>query len=187
MTSVQRRIDKTLAEVEQIHSLLYPMGDSDPRQNLYNARSRREDAVRVTVIQMSLAIEDILDGLFRRTLAGHNPHSKKREYTKQGLARELNDLLEGGRMGFEAKLKLAGVLRLVTKKQQSRLDKLRILRNKCAHSWLLDTIHKKGRKPRPTKRLLEFEGRDLFDMKVLEDFVWEYSRIYLRLYGRYLS
>jgi hypothetical protein len=63
MASVQHRIDKTLAEVEQIHSLIHPMGDPDPRQNLYNARSRREDAVRVTVIQMSLAIEDMLDGL----------------------------------------------------------------------------------------------------------------------------
>src|SRR5229473_906798 len=129
MTSVQNRIEKTLAEVEQIHSLLHPMGDPDPRQNLFNARSRREDAVRVTVIQMSLAIEDILDGLFRRTLVGHDPHSNKRGNRREGPARELNDLLESGRMGFEAKLKLGRVLRLVTKKQQSRLDKLRVLRN----------------------------------------------------------
>ncbi|HUL35458.1 MAG TPA: hypothetical protein VL128_16345 [Candidatus Eisenbacteria bacterium] len=187
MASVQDQIKKTLAEVAQIHSLLYPVDDSDLKLKLFNARSRKEDAVRVTVLQMSLAIEHMLDGLFRKRFVGHNPHSKKRKNPKRGRARELNDLLESGRMGFEAKLKLARVLKVLTKKQQRRLEKLRALRNKCAHSWVLDVIHKKGRKPRPTKRLLEFEGKNLFDLRVLEDFVWEYSRIYLKLYGRYLS
>jgi hypothetical protein len=187
MASVQRKIDKTLAEVEKIHSLLHPMGDPDPRQNLFNARSRREDAVRVTVIQMSLAIEDMLDGLFKRLFVGHDPRSKKRGSWKRGPARELHDLLETGRIGFEAKVKLARVTRIVTKKQQSRLDKLRVLRNKCAHSWMLDAVHKKGRKPQPTKRLLEYGGKNLFEFKVLEDFVWDYSRIYLKLYDKYLA
>jgi len=183
---VQHRIDKLLKDVDYIHSMLHPMGDPDPNQNLYQAIARKEDAIRATVIQMALAIEDLLDGLFRKRFVGHMPLSEKR-VRKGKLASELDDLLEGGRMGFEAKLKLARVLRILTKKQQRRLDKLRSLRNKCAHAWLLDVIRKRGRTPRPTKRLLEHEGKNLFDLKILEDFMHEYSGIYLRLFDKYLS
>ncbi len=36
-------------------------------------------------------------------------------------------------MGFDAKLKMARILRIITKSQHRRLDTLRALRNKCAH------------------------------------------------------
>jgi hypothetical protein len=184
MDSVERQIRKTLADIEKIHSLVHPLGDSDPKQNLYNARGRREDAVRATVLQMSLAIEDMLDGLFARFFLGHDPNSK-RKVRKGKLFRELEDFERG--MGFEAKLRLARILRLIPRAQQSKLDRLRSLRNKCAHSWMLDIVHKKRRGPRPTKRLLEYEGRNLFDLSVLENFMHIYSRIYLKLFEKYLS
>jgi hypothetical protein len=187
MGRVQRQIDKTLKEVERIHSLLHPSGDPDPKQNLFQARSRREDAVRVTVLQMSLGIEDLLDGLFWRVLAGHDPSSKKRKSKKKGVARELDELLESGRLGFEAKIKLARVLRIVTKEQYGKLNQLRSLRNKCAHEWMLDIIRKRRKKPKPAKRLLEYEGHNLFDIKVLEGFMHVYSGIYLKLFSKYLS
>jgi hypothetical protein len=90
-------------------------------------------------------------------------------------------------MDFDAKLKLARLLRLVTRKQYGRLDRLRSLRNKCAHAWMLDVVHKRGRKPRPSRRLLEFEGRNLFDLKVLREVMRVYSGIYLKLFDKYLS
>lgn len=185
MNSIERKTRKALADVEKIHSFVHPLGDPDPRQNLYMARSRREDAVRVTVLQMSLAIEDMLDSLFARVFVGHDPNSK-RKARKGKIFRELEDLLEG-RMGFEAKLKLARVLRLITKGQQNRLDRLRSLRNRCAHAWTLDVVRKRRRGPKPTKRLLEYEGRNLFDLEALEDFVGDYSGIYLKLFERYHS
>jgi hypothetical protein len=138
----------------------------------------------MTVLQASLAIEDLLDSLFARAFLGHDPNSKKRA-RKGRLFRELEEL--ESRMGFEAKLKLARLLNLVTKGQQSKLDRLRSLRNKCAHHWMLDVVHKRGRRPRPTRRLLEYEGRNLFDLKVLRDFMRTYSGIYLRLFAKYLS
>jgi len=187
MSRVRRKIDQTLKEVEQIHSLLHPMGDPDPKQNLYQAQSRREDAVRITVLQMSLAIEDLLDSLFWRVFAGHDPNSKKRRSKKRGIARELDELLESGRLGFEAKIKLARVVRVVTKDQYSKLNQLRSLRNKCAHEWMLDIARKRKKKPKPSKRLLEHEGRNLFDINVLERFMHVYSGIYLKLFDRYLS
>ena len=110
MNSVKRQIQKALADVETIQSFIHPLGDPDPKQNLYMARSRREDAVRTTVLQMSLSIEDMLDSLFARVFVGHDPNSK-RKARKGKMFRELEDLL-GGRMGFEAKLKLASVLKI---------------------------------------------------------------------------
>lgn len=181
---IEHKIRKTLADVETIHSFVHPLGDPDPRQNLFNARERREDAVRMTVLQVALAIEDMLDSLFARVFLGHDPSAKKRA-RKGRMFREFEEL--NSRMGFEAKLKLARLLRLLTKEQHSRLDRLRSLRNKCAHSWMLDVVHKRARKPRPTKRLLEYEGRDLFDLKVLRDFMRTYSGIYLKLFDKYLS
>jgi hypothetical protein len=185
MRSIERKIKRALADVETIHSFVHPLGDPDPRQNLYQARSRREEAVRILVLQMSLAIEDMLDDLFKRIFLGHDPNSKNRK-RKGRIYRELDELL-AGRMGFEAKVKLGRVLRLVTKGQQSKLDRLRSLRNKCAHSWMLDIIHKRGRRPRPSKRLLEYEGKNLFDLKALENFMSVYSGIYLKLFDKYLS
>lgn len=187
MIRIERQIEKTLKEVEQIQSFLHPLGDPDLKQNLYQARSRREDAVRITVLQMSLSIEDLLESLFWRVFAGHNPNSKKRKSKKRGVARELDELLESGRVGFEAKIKLARILRIVTKNQYSKLNQLRSLRNKCAHEWMLDIVRKREKKPKPSKRLLEYEGQNLFDIKVLERFMHVYSGIYLKLFGRYLS
>jgi hypothetical protein len=187
MDRVHRQIDKTLKEVEKIHSILHPISDPDPKQNLFEVRQRREDAVRVTVLQLSLAIEDLIDCLFWRVLAGHDPHAKNRKSKKKGVARELDDLLESGRLGFEAKLKLARVLQILTKAQYGKLNQLRSLRNRCAHEWLLDIIHKRGKKPKSAKRLLEYEGHDLFDISVLERFMHVYSGIYLNLFSKYLS
>lgn len=182
--SSERQIKKALKDVETIHSFTHPLNDKDVEINLFNAKSLREDAVRMTVLQISLAIESILDGLFARLFIGHEPGAVKGRIGKRG--RQLQELLEGGRFGFESKLRLARVLSLVTKEQYSRLDKLRTLRNKCAHHWTLDVIRKKGRKPRLTTRLLEFEGRNLFDLRVLEHFMSVYSGIYLKLFSKYV-
>jgi hypothetical protein len=186
MSSIERKIKKALADIETIHSFVHPLGDPDPRQNLYQARARREDAVRMTVLQMSLSIEDLLGSLFARVFLGHDPASKRKIRVRRGD--RFHDFLEFRRsMDFDAKLKLARLLRLVTRKQYGRLDRLRSLRNKCAHAWMLDVVHKRGRKPRPSRRLLEFEGRNLFDLKVLREVMRVYSGIYLKLFDKYLS
>ena len=62
----ERLTEKALKDVEAIHSFFYPTNGNDVVVNLYNARSRREDAVRTAVLQMSLAIEDLLGDLIGR-------------------------------------------------------------------------------------------------------------------------
>ena len=185
MDRTQRKINKILKDIDAIHSLAYPVDDADMRTNLFNARSRKEDAVRIVVLQLSLANEDLLDGLFRKVFVGHEP-GKKRQRNKR-IARVLDELLEGGRLNFESKIRLARVLRVTTKRQDSQLHQLRGLRNRCAHRWVLDVVHKLKNAARPSKRTLEYEGRNLFDLKVLKDFFWVQSRIYLSLYKKYMS
>jgi hypothetical protein len=184
---VQRRIKEVLQEVDTIHSFLHPLDDPDPDQNLFEVLERREDAVRMTVLQVSLAIEDMLDSLFWRVFAGHDPNSKKRKSKRKGIPRDLDELLSSGRLGFESKIKLARILGIITKKQASSLDVLRALRNKCAHNWQLDVIRKRAWRNRRAKRLLEYEGRNLFDLDTLRDFTGVYARIYLKLFEKYLS
>jgi hypothetical protein len=185
MDRTQRKINRILKDIDAIHSLVHPLDDTDMRTNLLNARSRREDAVRVVVLQLSLANEDLLDSLFRKVLVGHEPR-KARERNRKS-ASVLDELLEGGRLNFESKIRLARVLRITTKRQDSQLHQLRGLRNRCAHRWMLDVVHKRTNAARPSRRTLEYEGRNLFDLKVLRDFFWVQSRVYLSLYKKYMS
>ncbi len=78
MVRVQQQINRALQDVEKIQTFLHPLNDPDPKVNLFQVKERREDAVRMTVLQMSLAIEDLIDSLFWRVFAGHDPSSKRR-------------------------------------------------------------------------------------------------------------
>jgi hypothetical protein len=184
---VERQTKAALRDVEKIQSFLYPLNNSDPKVNLFQARARREDAVRMTVLQMSLAIEDLLDGLFWRFFAGYDPNSRKRVRKTAVISRQLDELLKSGRVGFDSKLRLARLIGIINKPQHNRLDTLKALRNKCAHHWMLNRIRTRGISNTPTKRLLEYEGKDLFRLNVLEDFMRVYSQIYLKLFGKYIS
>lgn len=187
MDRIEREVAEVLKDVEKIHALIHPLDDPDPRQKLFMARSRKEDAVRLTVLQIALSIEDMIDDLFWRSLAGHSPHSKKRRSKKKGVPHELDELLTSGRFRFEAKLKLARILRIITKKQQRQLELLNALRNKCAHNWMLDIARTRATKIRPARRLLEYKGNNLFDLETLQDFMHVYSQIYLNLFEKYIS
>lgn len=182
--STERAIRRLTKEIETIQSFIHPLDDEDISINLFNAKALREDAVRMPVLQMALAVESVLDGLIAQKLVGHHPRKRKGKIGTR--AKELQELLEGGRFGFESKLRLARVLSLISKAQYSSLDRLRALRNKCAHRWTLDVIRRKGRKPQTTKRLLELGGRNLFDLAVLRDFMHVYTGIYLRLFSKYV-
>ncbi|MGH9715704.1 MAG: hypothetical protein ACRD4R_03100 [Candidatus Acidiferrales bacterium] len=187
MDRIEREVAKTLKDVETIHALIHPLDVPDPRQKLFMARSRKEDAVRLTILQIALSIEDMIDCLFWRSLAGHDPDSKKRKSKKKGIPHQLDELLTSGRLRFEAKLKLARILGIITKKQHRQMEVLNVLRNKCAHNWMLDVARIRGTRIRPAKRLLEYEGKNLFDLEALQDFMHIYGRIYLRLLETYIS
>lgn len=184
---IERETQRTLQEVARIQSLIHRVDDRDPRTNLRNARSQREDAVRGLVIQLATAMENLLDDLYRRVFLGYRPGSRNPKLPRGKLAREPDELLETGKLNFDAKLRFARIGGLITKKQYRKLDKLRALRNKCAHNWSLDVVKKRERKPRPSKRLLEHNGRNLFEVGVLEELLAEYGPIYVSIFGKLLA
>lgn len=183
----EREIRRTLRDVARIHSLIHPVNDKDPRTKLFNARAQREDAVRGLVIQLATAMEDMLDELYRRVFLGYRPAGRNPRRPRGKLAEELDELLETGKLGFDAKLRLARIGGLITKAQYRKLDKLRAFRNKCAHNWNLDVVAKRARKPRPSRRLLEHNGRNLFEIGALEELLSEYGPIYLSMFGKLIA
>lgn len=184
---IERKIRNTLQEAAQIQSLIHRLDDKDPRVNLLNARGQREDAVRGLVIQLATAMESLLDDLYRRAFLGYRPGGRSPKLPRGKLAQELDELLETGKLSFDAKLRLARIGGLITKSQYRKLDKLRALRNKCAHNWTLDVVRKRAKKPQPSKRLLEHNGRNLFEISALEELLAEYGPVYLSMFGKLLA
>ena len=90
-------------------------------------------------------------------------------------------MLEGPRsISFEMKLNFAIVLRLFNSKTQERLIELNTLRNRVSHNWFLKAPQRRDKSPRQKKPpLLRYHGRDLHDVKVIKDFMSEYTKIYL--------
>lgn len=183
------KIRQTLSEADLIHNLLHPVDDPDSYFNLRNAESQKEDAVRGLVLHLALAMENILDDLYLRAFLGYRPAINARR-PRGKRARILEGILK---LNFSRKLDLARDTGLITKKQYAKLDALRALRNKCAHNWQLDVIQKRGKRrrpgaqPLPTKRLLEHEGKNLFDIGVLKDLLTQYGPIYLSLFRKLMA
>lgn len=184
---IKREIRRTLEEVERIQSLLYHVDDKDQQLNLDNARSRKEDAVRASVITINLAMESMLDDLFRRFFLGYRPASKKRKRPRGKRAKELDELLVGPRaLGFEAKLRLARVAGIITKRQAGELGQPNKLRNKCSHRWALNVTKRKKRAQKPMP-LLEYKGQSLFKLDALESLYRESGPAYMSMFGKLLA
>jgi len=186
---ISKEIRRTLKEVGQIQALLHEIDDKNLRTRLYNARSQREDAVRALVIQMATAMENLLNDLFRSAFLGYRPGSKNPKASKKPRgrgARDLDELLESGKLGFDAKLRLALVGGLITRRQYLKLDNLRVLRNKCAHNWILD-VGKRRKRGQQSRRFLEHHGKNLFKIDTLGDFCTEYGPVYVSLFGKLLA
>jgi len=56
-----------------------------------------------------------------------------------------------------------------------------------AHNWNLDVVAKHARKPRPSRRLLEHNGKNLFEIGALEELLSEYGPIYLSMFGKLIA
>jgi hypothetical protein len=175
-------IKRLKREIEEIDRFFYG-ADEDDNRKLYAGmlERKRDDIVRSIVLQLHTAIEEILDELIAFVLTGAS-----RRRARSHAARAVRSMLTGGgSIGFDRKLALALVLRIITPRTRDRLQTLNTLRNKCGHNWLLKAPVRHGKRPARKKApLLAYEGRDLHNVAVLEDFVGEYSAVYVKLYGK---
>jgi hypothetical protein len=69
---------------------------------------------------------------------------------------------------------------------EEELIELNPLRNRCSHNWLLKARLRRGKAPKKNKPpLLRYDGRDLHNVEVIEDFTSEYGMIYCKLFLKY--
>ncbi len=147
---------------------------------------KRDDMVRSAVLQMHTAIENLLNSCIVCRALNVKPEDRIRRIRSQ-TARALLNMLEGPRsIGFEMKLNFAFVLGLLNSKTKDRLIELNTLRNRCSHNWLLKARLRRGKAPKKNKPpLLRYDGRDLHNVEVIEDFTSEYGMIYCKLFLKY--
>ena len=164
--TVERLIRRLTREIEAIDRFFYV---EDRDRSLYAAmlERKRDDMVRVAVLQLHTAIEDILTSWISCRMLGLRPEERSRR-TRTIPARALRKLLLT--LGFDRKLNLAVALKLISSKTEKQLEELNRLRNKCSHNWLLKSRVRRGRRPKERKPpLLLYRGRDLHNVVVLKD------------------
>jgi hypothetical protein len=183
--SLQRKIKNIAREIEGIESTLYSTADKDRENQYFSLQQKRNHAVRGIVLELQLAIEDLLNLWLKSFFLHCKPRYLQRVARKNPvLAQALDQLLAGsGSLSFEKKLELVEGTRLIRKTTRKRLSELYSIRNKCSHNWLLDMpVRKKIQRNQPKRRLVEYRNRNLFEIPVLTDFVEEYGSMYYKLF-----
>jgi len=183
--ALQRQIRKLSEEIKAIESTIYLAHDNDPYNQRFLLQQQRNHAIRGVVLELQLAIEDLLNVWLKAYVLRCKPIDRNAAGGKKPkLARAVDQLLEGaGALNFERKLDLAEGTGLINKAIHDRLRELYRIRNKCSHNWLLDTpIRRRIQRRQPKRRLLEYRNKNLFEISVLRDFAAEYGSMYYKLF-----
>lgn len=187
--AVEKKIRRLTREIARIDDAFYNFNETKDRV-LYAGmlERKRDDVIRSSVLQMHTAIEDLLNSFIICRTLNVTPERRARRMSSKA-AKALQSMLNGPRsMGFEIKLNFAFILGLLGSKTKDRLVELNTLRNKCSHNWLLKAPLRRGKGPKQKKPpLLRYDGRDLHNVEVVEDFVSEYGLIYAKLFAKYVG
>jgi hypothetical protein len=181
-----RRLEKEILDIDEFFYRPEEVRDLDQHASMLERK--RDDVVRSVVLQMHTAIEDILNSLIaHRAMNAESTTRKAKLRSTRGKALSAM-LFGGGSLGFEMKLNLAVVHRVVTARVRDRLLILNKLRNKCSHNWLIKVPVRHGRRPRQKKRpLLLYEDGDLHRPEVLRQFLGEYGPLYAKLFVKLVN
>lgn len=184
---LERKIKKLSDEIAEIESTIYTDAEGDAYNQHFLLQQKRNHAIRGVVLELQLAIEDLLNVWIESFFLRCKPTVRNRvARRKPKLARVLDQLLEGsGALSFERKLDLAEGTGLIRRREHGKLRELYRVRNKCSHHWLLDTaVRKRIQRNQPKRRLLDYQNRNLFQIEVLKDFAGEYGSMYVKLWMR---
>jgi hypothetical protein len=187
--SLEARIARLTSEIDLIDVALY---GQNPRKNRIDVATsleqKRDDIVRAAVLNIHTAIEDLLTQLLLYNLLEITTPALRHRLNGD-KARALRRLLYGaGSLRFDMKLNLAMGRGLLTVQQQAALRELNTMWNRCSHNWQLNVRVRRGRRPAQTKPpLLMFRGSDLHKVPILDKFMLEFGRMYLRLYGKWVQ
>ncbi len=139
------------------------------------AEDFRENAIRLIVFDLHLAIEDLLKSALYERIAEHSVLDADQDiaYVKAMNSRDLIDL--SARLG------------VISAKRHGELVELNGLRNRAGHTWALDVPELGPNGPKPGSYALRWKGGRLTPKRVREDLLPVYGGIYLELYLAYLN
>lgn len=138
----------------------------------------RQDAYRIIVIEMHLAIEELVRSfLFEKLTVEPDPGTfTSKENVKFVVGLHTWHLLE-----------LAGRLHVLSKLGYEELTRLNAIRNKCSHHWELHSFtvaEKLKNQSREVVPNIDFNGKNLLTLDVMRDeFIPHYGNIYLELWA----
>ncbi len=136
-------------DIDGIIKLFYNINDKDPQLRYEWLKTYRSDIIRVSVISLHLAIEDILKGLLIESL----------KQNKVYKVRELKEFIN--KMESSKIVVWAGLLGLINREEHSKLKKLNEIRNRLAHNWLIDIPkYKRNNKTKKIKKFRWFPIRE---------------------------
>lgn len=139
------------------------------------AMAFRENAIRLVVFDMHLAIEDLLKFFLHARIAEESVLDDAADisYVKQLPSRQAIDL--SARLG------------VIDGELHDALVELNILRNRAGHTWALDEPEMGPTGPKPGAFLLRWKGQRLTPTLLKDEFLPLYGRIYGGLFGAYLE
>ena len=154
---------------EPLDAFYFP-DDEDGR-----AKEFRENAIRLIVFDLHLAIEDLLKFFLHARVAQDSVLEENADisYVKGLPSRQAIDL--SARLG------------VIDKELHGHLVELNTLRNRAGHTWALDEPEMGLDGPKPDAFPLRWKGRRLTSEIVKEELLPLYGRIYEGLFGAYLD
>lgn len=170
-----RRIQRLEQEIRQLDESFYIRAENENSEAYYySLEIKRENSVRAIVLQLHLAIEDLLDSLLKNHLL---KNKKSPARGKRAVQRLLEKTLDN--LNYPTKLTLMRALDIVSEPLYQKLLVLNHIRNRCSHDWMLNPRYRKKETKRPS---LTFKNRSLWEIDVMREFIDEYGKIYLDLF-----
>ncbi len=164
------RASDAAREGRELLDAFYFPDDEDGR-----AKEFRENAIRLIVFDLHLAIEDLLKFFLHARVAQDSVLEENADisYVKGLPSRQAIDL--SARLG------------VIDKELHGHLVELNTLRNRAGHTWALDEPEMGLDGPKPDAFPLRWKGRRLTSEIVKEELLPLYGRIYEGLFGAYLD
>ena len=185
------KIEKLKKEIDEIFERIFGLESKEEPWILYkNYKEAKENMIRLGVLWLQLAIEDLLESFITGYIYVARKNAKREKmpkyFARSKRCKEIEKVVH--KMKFITKVEIAENLNVITRKEAKMLEKLWDIRCKLAHNWILNKkiSVKKGKGPKRRYRpFIEYNGKNLFFGRVfLEEFDKDYSKIFLKLFNQ---
>jgi len=185
------KIERLKKEIEEIFKRIFGLDLKEDPQILYESyKEAKENMIRLGVLWLQLAIEDLLESFITGHIYVARKNVKREKmpkyFAKSKRCKEIEKIVH--KMKFITKVEIADNLNVITRKEAKMLEKLWDIRCKLAHNWMVNKkiSVKKGKGPkRRYQPFIEYNGKNLFSGRVfLDEFDKDYSKIFLKLFNQ---